>query len=96
MSDHPELPTPGFYLWRPLLGKLPNGRNEYGDWRPVRIAREVTPDPELEYNTQDRSPVLHCYISEQEIDWFEIWPWCAGNKITEDAYWNFVIAEREE
>ena len=94
MSDHPSIPTPGFYLYRSVTGRADNGRPVYSDYVPVRIAREVTPDPDYE-NSQDRSPVIHCYIAETEVDYDVIWPWCASAPIEPDAYWNFVLGERE-
>ncbi len=94
MTDHTDIPTPGFYLHRTVVGKQHNGRNIYSDYVPVKISREVTPDPDFSENAQDRSPVIHCYIAEREVESTEVWPWCALAPIEPDAYWNFVLGER--
>lgn len=94
MTDRAWPPSTGFYLWRNVLGRLPNGRPDYGPYMPVRIALEITPDPFYD-NPQDRSPVYQGYIAEEPCDLDEIWPFCAGNKIEPDAYWSFVNSGRE-
>lgn len=95
MTDHTDTPSEGYFLHRQVLGKLPNGRNIYGPYTPIRIAREITPDPFYD-NPQDRSPVIHVYVAEDEIeDHYLVWPFCAGNKIEPDAYWSFVNSGRE-
>jgi hypothetical protein len=94
VTDHPSVPTEGFYLYRKVLGRLPNGKPDYGPYVPCRISREVTPDPYFD-NPQDRSPVYHAFIAEEPVDIDEIWPWCAAGKISMDAYYSFVISGRE-
>lgn len=82
MSDHVSIPTPGFYVYRGLLERLPNGRWLRGPAKPVVIAKMVTPDPHYPDNPMDRSPVWYVYLSGSECELSLVWPFVAGEKIT--------------
>ena len=85
MSDRPWPPTPGFFIYRALLERLPNGRWLRGPKQAVCIWYGAPTDPETG-ETLDRSHRWQALLDGREIDIDEVWPFVAGDKITETEY----------
>ena len=85
MTDHPSVPTPGFFRYRALLEKLPNGRWLRGPELPCVIWFGPPTDP-VTGEELDRSPRYQALVDGREIDIEEIWPFVAGDKIEAEEY----------
>lgn len=85
MSDRAWPPTPGYYTYRKLLKRLPNGRWRKGPIEPCRIWFGPPLDPETGEEL-DRSHQWNCMISGVEHDINEIWPYVAADKIEAQEY----------
>lgn len=68
-------PTPGYYET-----KGPNG-----EWWPIRIALEVSRDPETGEEL-DRSPQWIAEVNGVSSDISTVWPECSGREISRDQY----------
>lgn len=83
-------PTAGYYQYRALVERLPNGRWVRGPAKPVCIAKMVTADPwysgEPWNNTQDRSAIWYAFLSGNECEIDLVWPFVADSPIDEADY----------
>lgn len=98
MTDHPDIPTPGHYLFRRMIGRKENGRGIFTEYRPCRIwygpPVDPEPDPDTgEEVTLDRSWRWQALLSGTEIDVTVVWPWCALTPISEEQYLNALLGE---
>lgn len=85
MTDRVWPPTRGCYVYRKLIRRLPNGRWERGPKEPCRIWLGPPLDPQTG-DELDRSHVWNAMVSAQPRDIDEIWPFVAGDKITDEEY----------
>lgn len=87
MTDRVWPPTSGFYLYRALLERLPNGRWLRGPEQPVCIWFGPPSDP-VTGELLERSYRWQALLDGRETDIDTVWPFVAGNKITETEYEN--------
>lgn len=71
-----DIPEPGHYWTRAVRG---------GPKLAVKIFNGPPLDPET-HEVLDRSWRLQAYVDGKEADPYEIWTWCADNKIDEAEY----------
>ena len=74
---------PSHRTWPPVPGYY---EAKIGDqWVPIRIAYEVTPDPETG-EPLDRSPQWVADVNGVSTDVGDVWPECSGRVISREQY----------
>lgn len=78
------VPTAGLYRMKLVRG---------GVFVPVKIEFRPSRDPETG-EPLDRSPGWHALLGDEEVPIERVWPWCAGEPITQAEYdWRVALKQ---